>query len=83
MSLLFINSNRLTLKATQGICENDKHEIKSNPVGEDKKSYCAMGFWRSNLLGRLRLGANWIGEFGCGFGVSAQGEYGWGLKVAR
>ncbi|CAL9000079.1 unnamed protein product [Prunus brigantina] len=43
--------------AAQRICENDKHEIKSNPVGEDKRSSCALGFWRSdNLLGWLRLG---------------------------
>ncbi|CAB4280348.1 unnamed protein product [Prunus armeniaca] len=67
--------------AAQRICENDKHEIKSNPV---KRSSYALGFWRSgNLLGWLRLGADWICEVGCGFGVSARGEYGWRLKVAR
>ncbi|CAB4272124.1 unnamed protein product [Prunus armeniaca] len=70
--------------ATQRICENDKHEIKSYPVGEDKRSSCALRFWRlDNLLGWLRLGVDWICEVGCGFGVLARGEYGWGLKVAR
>ncbi|KAH0976991.1 hypothetical protein GBA52_026710 [Prunus armeniaca] len=66
--------------AAQRICENHKHEIKSNPVGEDKRS-CALGFWRlGNLLGWLRLGADWICEVECGFGVLAQGEYGWGVE---
>ncbi|CAB4302648.1 unnamed protein product [Prunus armeniaca] len=53
--------------ATQRICENDKHEIKSYPVGEDKRSSCALRFWRlDNLLGWLRLGfwggcITWVG----------------------